>query len=261
MRIFDILLAKKLAGGGGGGTMPDEYCIGGSLYNKTLVKYHFPTESVGNNLRDYYFSGCQQLEAIENFPTTATSIPYNFAYNCKNFDISSLPDGITSIAQNAFYSCGKLSLSQLPTGLVTIGNSGFYYCSMLRLTNLPSTLTSIGANAFQYCSNIKITQIPSGVTKIQAVSFNGCSSIESLAFAGDITEIGQRSFENCSACMVYDFRNNTGVPTLANSNVFIGINSNAKIVVPDALVDSWKAAARWDTYASYIIGVTDFESL
>ena len=79
MRIFDILLAKKLAGGGGGGTMPDEYCIGGSLYNKTLVKYHFPTESVGNNLRDYYFSGCQQLEAIENFPTTATSIPYNFA--------------------------------------------------------------------------------------------------------------------------------------------------------------------------------------
>lgn len=42
-----------------------------------------------------------------------------------------------------------------------------------------------------------------------------------------------------------DFSDATAVPALSNTNAFSNTNSTYKIVVPDALYDSWRAATNW----------------
>jgi hypothetical protein len=53
----------------------------------------------------------------------------------------------------------------------------------------------------------------------------------------------------------YDFSQHTSVPTLPNANGFSYIPSDCEIRVPMALVDEWKAATNWSTYADKIVGV------
>ena len=43
--------------------------------------------------------------------------------------------------------------------------------------------------------------------------------------------------------------------TLANANAFTNIPADCEIRVPASLVDSWKAATNWSTYADPIVGV------
>ena len=59
----------------------------------------------------------------------------------------------------------------------------------------------------------------------------------------------------------YDFSNHTVVPTLSNTNAFINIPSDCKIIVPDNLYDEWIAATNWSTYSSKIIKKSDWDAL
>ena len=52
---------------------------------------------------------------------------------------------------------------------------------------------------------------------------------------------------------IYDFTNHTSVPTLENTNAFTGIPSDCKIKVPESLLEEWKAATNWSTYANKIV--------
>lgn len=64
--------------------------------------------------------------------------------------------------------------------------------------------------------------------------------------------------------MVFDFRNATSIPTLASVNAFGRTSGSKKIIVPDSLYDSWKAAANWSSttngIVNAIISQTDYES-
>lgn len=50
-----------------------------------------------------------------------------------------------------------------------------------------------------------------------------------------------------------DFSQNQNVPTLENVNAFSGTSDDMKIIVPNALYETWKAATNWSTYASRIV--------
>ena len=56
----------------------------------------------------------------------------------------------------------------------------------------------------------------------------------------------------------YDFSALTTVPSLSATNAFTNIPSDCKIIVPDALYDTWISATNWSTYASYIIKKSEF---
>lgn len=64
-------------------------------------------------------------------------------------------------------------------------------------------------------------------------------------------------FYNCYAIIWYDFSHHTSVPSLTNVNSFNNIKGNCKIIVPDALYDTWIAATNWSTYADYIYKVSE----
>ena len=67
--------------------------------------------------------------------------------------------------------------------------------------------------------------------------------------------MGAQAFRNCYGMRYYDFTSFQAVPTLSDTNAFSGISSDCEIRVPSALIDEWKAASNWATYADYIVGV------
>ena len=155
----------------------------------------------------------------------------NYAYR-NSIEQIELGSSVTSIADNAFYSCYSLSLITIPNGATRIASSAFQGCNSLTSITIPNGVTSIADSAFRFCYSVASITIPNSVTSIASSAFNSCYSV---AF--------------------YDFSNHTSVPTLASTNVFTNIPADCQIRVPASLVDAWKAATNWSTYADHIVGV------
>lgn len=141
---------------------------------------------------------------------------------------------------------------------VTIGNRFFSYCYNLTKVELPNAV-SVGDYAFTYCTALREITLPS----VQTIA----------AFA----------FQNCTALTVIDL----GAANSLQSNVFTGTNINKLILrrtdtittnnstavfnntpmsrgegyiyVPDNLVEQYKAATNWSTFASQIKPLSELE--
>ena len=143
---------------------------------------------------------------------------------------------------------------ELGNGVTSIGNNAFYYCYSLTSITIPDGVTSV-EGAFYYCYSLTSITIPDGVTSIGSQTFHNCYSLASITIPDGVTSIGTYAFNNCYGVAFYDFSNHTSVPTLANTNAFTNISADCQIRVPASLVDEWKAATNWSTYANYIVGV------
>ena len=244
------------------------YCS--NLKSVTIPK---AVTSIGANA----FESCSSLTSI-TIPETVTSIgTYAFRY-CSNLTSIRIPESVTSIGTYAFQYCVNLASITIPETVTSIGTYAFQYCSNLMSITIPESVTSIGTYAFQYCVNLISISIPEAVTTISNYAFQNCSNLTSITIPETVTSIGtyafrycynltsitipkavttigNAAFQSCTGIVCYDFSQHTAVPTLANTSAFSGIKSDCEIRVPAALVDEWKAAANWSTYANYIVGV------
>ena len=200
------------------------------------------------------FYNCYSLSSI-TIPNSVTSIGSNAFYYCSSLSSISIPNSVTQIGNYAFCGCYSLSSITIPNSVTSIGKSAFYYCSLLSSISIPNSVTSIGSNAFAYCYSISAISIPNSVTSIDSSAFARCSSLSSISIPNSVTSIGNGAFQTCYGVRYYDFTRHTAVPTLSNTNAFNGIADDCEIRVPAALVDTWKAATNWSTYANHIVGV------
>ena len=106
-----------------------------------------------------------------------------------------------------------------------------------------------------YQNSVQKIEIGNGVTNIRDSAFNSCYSLASITIPDGVTSIGDYAFYSCFGAAFYDFTACTTVPTLVSTDVFYDIQADCKIRVPAALVDAWKAATNWSTYADHIVGV------
>ena len=93
------------------------------------------------------------------------------------------------------------------------------------------------------------------MTIIGNYAFRDCTGLTSITIPGSVTSIGNYAFGRCTNLTEIDFSTHNAVPTLANTNAFNNTSANLVIKVPSALVDEWKAATNWSTYADKIMGV------
>ena len=223
------------------------------------------------------FSGCSSLVSI-TIPDGITSIEAQVFYNCSSLASITIPNGVTSIASSvftscysltsitisngvtriandAFYNCYSLSSITIPDSVTSIGQYAFASCYSLSSITIPNSVTSIGQSTFSGCSSLVSITIPDGITSIASRAFNNCYSLTSITIPNGVTSIGSSAFYNCYSVAFYDFSNYTSVPTLSNTNAFASIAADCQIRVPASLVDAWKAATNWSTYANYIVGV------
>ena len=140
--------------------------------------------------------------------------------------------------------------------LTVDGTMGFYGESPSAMHSAILRYSSSADNRNQaYQNSVQKIETGNSVTSIGRAAFNFCYSLASITIPNSVTSIGTYAFYNCYCVAFYDFSNHTSIPTLANANVFSDIATDCQIRVPASLVDTWKAATNWSTYASHIVGV------
>ena len=143
---------------------------------------------------------------------------------------------ITYLGIEVFRNYESLAVVDFPN-VTSTGANIFYACYGLHTVNLPS-LISISSNMFAYSSLLKRLDFPS-VESIDTGAFSSCSRLVTLVL-----------------------RKADAVCTLKNVNAFTNTpfaKGTGYIYVPDDLVEQYKAATNWSTFASQIKPISELE--
>lgn len=143
----------------------------------------------------------------------------------------------------------------------TIADYAFYYCSNLERVDFPNC-THVGNYAFQYCSALKEAKFPLVISLggTYSYSFSRCSKLEKIDF-GRLETMGGYAFQLCNALKTLIIR----TPAVCTLQGVSAINSSAinsgegYIYVPDHLVEEYKAATNWSTFADQIKSISELE--
>lgn len=217
--------------------------IAGEYENKTV-------ESIGCGA----FNACKKLTTI--FIGAVKSIEREAFEDCIALTTVVAPK-VTSIGDTAFYNCYNLS-AIFASKTTTIGYTGFSGCSSLQTAEFPG-LKTIGGRAFS-AAGLKRVNYPL-ITSIPYSAFERCTSLIKADFT-NVTSIGSSAFYKDTVLETIILRGSS-VATLASS-VFSGTpiaSGTGYIYVPSALVDSYKAATNWATYADQIRAIEDYPDI
>ena len=212
-----------------------------NIVERTITEFE---DSEIEVIGSYAFYYCDKLTSV-SLPS-ATGIGDSAFYSCSALTSVSLPSA-TSIGSNAFYSCSALTSVSLPSA-TSIGGSAFGYCSALTSVSFPLA-TSIGDSAFKSCRKLTSVSLPSA-TNIGDSAFDSCSALTSISLPS-ATSIRSYAFYSCNklTTMYIGTKSNT-VCTLSGTNAIP--SSVTDIYVPEALVESYKTATNWSSFASKI---------
>ena len=196
---------------------------------RTITTYtNNRVQSIGN----YAFNGCSELTSVD-FPA------------------------VTTIGDSVFYSCKKLTSVDFPVA-TTIGDSAFNSCFALTSVDFPEA-TTIDNSAFYGCRALTSVDFPA-VTTIGNYAFNGCSELTSVDFLA-VATIRDGAFINCKKLTSVVLRKTDTICTLSATFTFNNTpikSGTGYIYVPDALVDQYKAATNWSTYAANIKPLSEY---
>ena len=179
--------------------------------------------------------------------------------------MTSIPDYYFAAYSSAYVNALNKYVTniRLPNDLTSIGNNAFDECGNLALTELPSGVTSIGNSAFSGCTHLVLTSLPSGVTSIGTYAFFMCVNLVEMTCLGNITSIEDNVFNYCARLSKFALPNTTSVPTLKSTSAFSNTpiaSGKGYIYVPDDLVESFKSATNWSTYADQIKAISEMEA-
>ena len=227
-----------------------------SIFHKAKINIIGNITSIGS----YAFYYCTNITFPTTLPDTITSIDSYAFQNCGNLRLTKLPDALTNIGKSAFRACPYLNITRIPDGVTIIEENAFYQCSSMALSELPSGLTKIQPYGFYNCVEATFPSIPSGVTTITNYSFKYCEALEDLVIEGAITTVGTQAFYGCLKLKHLRLPNVTKAPSLT-ANAFQNTpiaSGTGYIYVPDSLVDSFKSATNWSTYANQIVAISTY---
>lgn len=177
----------------------------------------------------------------------------------------------TYVRDYGFYKHPSL-ISASFTNATKIGDYGFYQSPALSTVDAP-LVTEIGAFAFRGCSSLT-NIISSAVTITGNGAFDECTNLSSVTLA-NLQEVKPLTFRKCESLTTVDLPVATNIGTQAfyssgvtsltlRSNTVVTLESadafyftpieegTGYIYVPSNLVDSYKTADGWSTYANQI---------
>lgn len=237
----------------------------------------------GNILQFY---NCPSLELLCIYEDGYTNIKINNCHNLKTLLVPKLPQGYSSsisecsslelisglwesrffgsmpslrrcVAKSvySFRGCSRLQQIVLPQGITQIPI--FADCTLLPRLTYPETCTSIAEEGFSGCKCLREFTLPNNIANIAEGTFSDCISLRHLVFPASVVSISANAFRGCVGLVYLDFSNHTQVPTISSYS-FYEMSTDCKIIVPDALYDSWIAASNWSTYASQIVKASEY---
>lgn len=206
---------------------------------------------------DFMVQGGYDADGFDYSSSTITTVrPYAFQnVAVKNVN---LPN-VTTLGKYAFDNSYLVSIN-IPS-VTSIETYTFNRCMNLKsviATNASGTLYS---NAFYYCRALEEINLPL-VTTLQSSTFDNCASLKKADF-GAVTSIGGNAFTNATAMVTLILRSST-MATMSSTSAFYnsGIgNGTGYIYVPAALIDSYKTATNWSTYADQFRAIEDYPDI
>lgn len=171
---------------------------------------------------------------------------------------------MTHYANNRVKVIGTRALSHFTTltscefkNVETIKSYGFYYCSSLLELNFPK-VTTIELNAFSDCKAATIARFNS-LKKIITDVVRSLTTMK-IVYIPNIESISGAPFADCTGLEAIVITQTNTIATLATTNVFVrsGIaNGTGFVYVPDNLVESYKSATNWSSFATQIKGLSE----
>lgn len=219
-----------------------------------------------NTLKNKASGGADALEIEDAFIThtlsgdyandRVTKVKYGTFYDDTNLTSVSFPN-VTSVESYAFYKCTSLTNINMQE-LKTASQYTFAYTKPSNI-NFP-LLETISTYTFAYITAPCSVNLPSLKTTSNS-SFRDSKGITrvDLAIASKIDNL---CFYYCNALETLILRKSDAICTLQNTNAFTGTkiaSGTGYIYVPDELVDSYKTATNWSTFANQIKGLSELE--
>ena len=242
-------------------------------YPSLVITYDESGPAMTYQLVDRSISGHYENDRVDTVGASAFS-------NALTLDSVSF-HAVTTIGEGAFEVCSKLLSADFPAAS-TVGNRAFYQCFILNDVNFPS-LTTVGDQAFRFTglecvpserqiqtlgeyafesTPVKTVVLPL-VGQLKNKAFQNCKSL-TFVDSGSATSITTNVFYNDAALETLILRKADAVTTLTNVNSFDGTpiaSGTGYIYVPSALVDSYKAASNWSTFAAQIRAIEDYPEI
>lgn len=135
-----------------------------------------------------------------------------------------------------------------------------------QLVNINSTLkcsiTSATAGIFTNCLKLKNVYLPNVMLNGAMQVFVGCSALETVVLKGG-GKISDKNFANCSSLTTLILVGNE-TSTLNNINNFTATpieSGTGYIYVPKALIEQYKVATNWVTFASQFRAIEDYPEI
>lgn len=142
------------------------------------------------------------------------------------------------------------------------GNTGiFAYCSAMTSFYTPE-LQSVPYQMLYYCAALEEVVLPK-VSSVNAGAFNYCTNLKKIDLGGAITRFSSAFMSNASNVTVLILRGVTSVPTISSTtfNSTAVKSGTCYVYVPSSLVDTFKVASYWSTYAAQIRAIEDYPDI
>lgn len=143
----------------------------------------------------------------------------------------------------------------------TVGIRAFSHCASLVSVDLPE-VTTIGQHGFNSCSKLERVEFPKLTTLLPGDNFTYCSALK-YADLGLVSNLPSWSLANTPLETVI-LRKADSICTLQTTNALSGTpiaKGTGYVYVPKTLVDSYKTATNWSTYASQIRAIEDYPEI
>lgn len=208
-------------------------------------------------VRSYGFYNCTSLERVD-LPNVTEVGSTAFRYTgIKDLYLPKLQIVTNSYV---FASCPNLESVNLPMFNDNAGND-FNACPKLKHVLLPS-MPDINANMFSSCTALEEVSFPK-VTIVYSSAFSGCTALKKVVFDKSVGFIRQTIFNNCSALTALVLKGET-LSGLSYTNVFQNTpieNGTGYIYVPKALIEQYKVATNWITFAEQFRAIEDYPEI
>jgi hypothetical protein len=166
----------------------------------------------------------------------------------------------TDIGVQAFYGCKSIESVNMPSA-ITVGNQCFYGCIAMN-TFIAPLITTIGQYTFRECKALKVV-VFQYLTSIPTYAFYNSPALE-IADFGVVESIDSSAFQVCSSLTSLILRKSDIIVTLANTNALTRTpieGGTGYIYVPSALIDTYKSATNWSTYANQFRAIEDYPEI
>lgn len=222
---------------GGGGT--SDTSLADSILDGTITSYSSDTLT---EIKSNGFSGCPELTSVV----------------CPN---------VSTLGRYCFDSCGLLTTISINWESVTkLPDYGFKSCSSLSSPTIYPNVTEVGQSCFDASGFTEL--IFPNLTK--ATSY-GCFLTSSLSISQHLTKltVGAKCTFG-SSCFSYQGKlealilSANEVSTLSASNAFANsaiAKGTGYIYVPSALLEQYKVATNWATYANQFRAIEDYPEI